>query len=54
VKVTFFEGANLKPVPSGGTSRDSRWIDIREGETLDEAQFLKWLKQAAAMPGWGG
>jgi len=53
VKVTFFEGRSLRPVPPGGAARsqDARWIDIREGE-LDEAQMAKWVKQAAALPGW--
>ncbi len=53
VKVTFFQGASLRPVPPGGTekSKDARWIDIYEGE-LDEAQMAKWVKQAAALPGW--
>jgi hypothetical protein len=54
VKVTFFRGTALKPVPLGGTSKDARWIDIHEGDALDEAQFTKWVKQAAALPGWGG
>jgi hypothetical protein len=54
VKVTFFAGTSLRPVPPGGTpkSKDARWIDIREGEELDEAQMAKWVKQAAAVPGW--
>jgi hypothetical protein len=52
VKVGFFRGTSLRPVPPGGTSQDARWIDIREGE-LDEAQMAKWVKQAAALPGWG-
>ncbi len=52
VKVTFFRGALLRPVPPGsGKDRDARWIDIREGE-LDEAQMAKWIRQAAALPGW--
>lgn len=53
VKVTFFKGASLKPLPPGGTekSKDARWVDIREGE-LDEAQMADWVKQAAALPGW--
>ena len=54
VKLTFFRGTSLKPVPSGGTSKEARWIDIHEGEALDEAQIKKWVKQAAALPGWGG
>jgi hypothetical protein len=54
VKVTFFSGARLRPVPPGGTpkSKDARWIDIHDGDELDEAQMSKWVKQAAALPGW--
>ena len=54
VKVTFFRGTSLRPVPPGGTvrSQDARWIDIREGTPLDEAQMAKWVKQAVALPGW--
>ena len=54
VKVTFFQGTSLRPVPPGGTARskDVRWIDIREGDQLDEAQMATWVKQAAALPGW--
>src|SRR5262249_8457041 len=54
VKLTFFKGALLRPLPPGGTARskDARWIDIREGDELDEAQVAAWVKQAAALPGW--
>jgi hypothetical protein len=54
VKVTFFNGASLRPVPPGGTpkSKDGRWIDIHEDDELDEAQMAAWVKQAAALPGW--
>src|SRR3954453_2752311 len=52
VKVTFFQGTSLRPVPPGGTGKDARWIDIHEGDGLDEAQLAKWVKQAAALPGW--
>jgi hypothetical protein len=54
VKVSFFRGTSLRPVPPGGTvrSKDARWIDIREGDELDEAQMATWVKQAAALPGW--
>jgi len=53
VKVTFFRGAALRPVPPGGTvrSKDARWIDIHE-DGLDEAQMATWVKQAAALRGW--
>jgi hypothetical protein len=52
VKVTFFSGTSLRPVPPGGTQRSARWIDIHEGDKLDESQMAKWIKQAAALPGW--
>ncbi|HEY5945311.1 MAG TPA: DUF1801 domain-containing protein [Kofleriaceae bacterium] len=52
VKVTFFRGASLRPVPPGGSKHpDVRYLDIHEGE-LDEAQLASWVKQAAALPGW--
>ena len=54
VKVTFFQGASLQPVPPGaGKDKDSRWIDIYE-DGLDEGQLATWVQQAAAMPGWRG
>lgn len=52
VKVTFFRGTSLRPVPPGGTGKDARWIDIHEDD-LDEARMAAWVKQAAAIPGWG-
>ncbi len=54
VKVTFFQGLSLRPIPPGGTerSKDARWIDIRESDTLDEEQMAAWMKQAADLPGW--
>ncbi|MDB4914146.1 MAG: hypothetical protein JWM95_1790 [Gemmatimonadetes bacterium] len=52
VKVTFFQGTSLRPVPAGGKARDARWIDVHEDD-LDEAQMAAWIQQAAALPGWG-
>jgi hypothetical protein len=52
VKVTFFRGTSLRPVPPGASKdKDTRHMDIHEGE-LDEAQMVTWVKQAAALPGW--
>jgi hypothetical protein len=51
VKVTFFRGTSLRPVPPGGTGKDARWIDIHEDD-LDEAQMATWIKQASSIPGW--
>ena len=54
VKLTFFSGAALDPPPPGGTpkSGEGRWLDIREGDALDEARLADWVRQAAAIPGW--
>jgi hypothetical protein len=52
VKVTFFRGSSLDPVPpSPSKVKDTRYLDIREAG-FDEAQFVKWVKQAAAIRGW--
>ena len=54
VKVTFFAGTALRPIPSGGTpkSKEVRWIDVYEDEPFDEAQMAEWVRQAAVLPGW--
>lgn len=54
VKVTFFKGTSLEPIPPGGTpkSQEARWIDIYETDDIDEAQMSAWITQAAALPGW--
>ncbi len=51
VKVTFFRGTALTPVPPGGTGKEARWVDVHEDD-LDEAQMAEWVRQAAALPGW--
>ncbi|MDX2225887.1 MAG: DUF1801 domain-containing protein [Verrucomicrobiae bacterium] len=54
VKVTFFAGTSLRPIPPGGTpkSQEARWIDIYEEDVLNEEQMAEWIRQAAALPGW--
>jgi hypothetical protein len=53
VKVTFFQGMSLRPVPPGESKhKDVRYLDIHEHDKLDEAQFANWVKQAAALPGF--
>ena len=52
VKVTFFKGTSLRPVPPGGTAKEARWIDVHEDD-LDESQLADWFRQAAAILGWG-
>ena len=52
VKVAFFRGASLAPVPPGASkSRDTRYLNIHEGDQLEEAQFAAWVKQASKLPG---
>jgi hypothetical protein len=51
VKVTFFRGTSLRPVPPGESKHpEVRYLDIYEGQ-LDEAQFADWVKQASLLPG---
>ena len=52
VKVAFFRGTSLRPVPPGESkNKEVRYLDIREDQ-LDEAQMAAWIRQAAALPGW--
>jgi hypothetical protein len=52
VKVAFFRGASLVPVPPGESKQKAvRYLDIHEDEELDEAQFASWVKQASQLPG---
>lgn len=52
VKVAFFRGAALEPVPPGPSRRkDVRYLDVCEDEPLDEAQFVAWVRQASRLPG---
>ena len=53
VKVGFFRGTSLRPVPPGASKvKDMRYIDIHEGDEFDEDRLAAWVKQAAALPGW--
>ena len=53
VKVTFFRGTSLDPLPPGESKQaEVRYLDIREDDPLDEARMASWVKQAAALPGW--
>ena len=52
VKVTFFRGALLRPLPPGESKhKEVRYLDIHEDDQLDEAQFVAWVKQASQLPG---
>ncbi|WP_396615420.1 DUF1801 domain-containing protein [Lysobacter soli] len=52
IKVSFFRGASLKPMPPGESKMAHvRYLDIHEDEPVDEARFATWLKQASKLPG---
>jgi len=53
VKVTFFRGTSLHPIPPGESKhKEVRYVDIRQNDQFDEAQMTMWIRQAAALPGW--
>ena len=52
IKVAFFRGAALKPVPPGTSKQEHvRYLDIYENGAFDEAQFAAWVQQASKLPG---
>jgi hypothetical protein len=52
VKVAFFRGASLRPMPPGvSKQKNVRYLDIHEKDELDEKQFVAWVKQARKLPG---
>ena len=52
VKVAFFRGTSLRPVPPGESrSKHTRYLNIHEDDQLDEAQLAAWVKQASQLPG---
>ncbi len=52
IKVAFFRGTSLKPMPPVDSKTPStRYFHIHEGEELDETQLAEWVKQASELPG---
>jgi hypothetical protein len=52
IKVAFFRGSSLHPVPPGASKHEEvRYLDIHEDDQLDEAQLTAWVKQASELPG---
>ena len=52
IKVTFFRGRSLRPVPPVESKhKDVRYFHIHEGEEIDEDQFIDWVTQASRLPG---
>jgi hypothetical protein len=56
VKLAFGRGTSLTPVPPAtpvGMGRATRGVDLASVDDLDERQVADWMRQAAAMPGFG-
>jgi hypothetical protein len=52
VKVAFFRGTSLRPVPPGESKqKEVRYLHISEDDQIDEAQFASWVKRASQLPG---
>lgn len=52
LKVAFFRGASLDPVPPGTSKQaDVRYLDIYEDAPIDEEQLADWVSQASKLPG---
>ena len=53
VKVAFFRGASLRPLPPGESrQKDVRYIDIQEDDEIDETLVASWIRQASDLSGW--
>ena len=53
VKVSFFRGTSLRPVPPGESrTAETRYLDIREDDAIDEELLARWIRQASALSGW--
>jgi hypothetical protein len=57
VKLTFGRGTSLTPVPPAtpiGMGKESRGVELESMADIDEAQLASWMRQATAIPGFGG
>lgn len=52
VKVTFFMGAELDPLPPETSKQANiRYLHVFEDKPLDVTQFTNWIRQASQLPG---
>jgi hypothetical protein len=52
VKLTFFRGSSLEPPPPVAFKQpDPRALHIHEGDPIDEALLVSWIRQASDLPG---
>lgn len=55
LKVTFFRGSSLHPLPPGESRHaEVRYLDLHEDDPWDEKQLADWIRQASRLPGWDG
>ena len=53
VRVTFFRGTSLVPLPPGTSKqKEVRYLDIHEDDRFDEVLAAGWIRQASELPGW--
>ena len=53
VKVAFFRGASLRPLPPGESKqKEVRYLDVHEDDQIDDALLASWIRQASKLPGW--
>lgn len=53
VKVAFFRGTSLTPLPPGESKHDEvRYLDLLEDDQLDATLVSTWIRQASGLPGW--
>ncbi len=53
VKVAFFRGTSLRPVPPGeSTQKETHYLHLYEDDPLDEELLASWIRQASELPGW--
>ena len=51
VKVTFFRGTSLDPMPPGESKHpEVRYLNIHEGDAFED-QFADWVRQVSRLPG---
>lgn len=52
VQIGFFRGASLDPPPPKASKHpEMRYLDIHEGDEVDEARLILWIAQASRLPG---
>jgi len=53
VKVAFFRGASLRPVPPvESKDKDTRYFHIHADDQIDEELVASWIRQVSELPGW--